>query len=69
MQYKIIHPNLGTLNMDNGDDVMALNAALRAAVPGLEGWSYSFADDALTVDAPPGAEAALAAWGEVTVDG
>lgn len=70
MTYKIVHPNLGTLDMDSGDDVMILDAQLRATVPGLEGWSYSFADDTLTVDAPLGAEAALSAWGEaVTLDG
>lgn len=69
MRYTIKHPKLAPLNMDSGDDVMTLDAALRAAVPTLDGWSYGFADDTLTVDAPPGAEAALAAWGEVSVDG
>ena len=69
MQYKIIHPDLGTLDMDSGDDVMALDTQLRAVIPGLEGWSYSFADDSLTVEAPPGAEQALSAWGEVSADG
>ncbi len=70
MRYRIVHPNLGALDMNTGAAVMALDIALRTAVPGLEGWSYSFADDMLAVDAPPGAEAALAAWGEaVMLDG
>lgn len=69
MTYKIVHPHLGTLDMDSGDDVMTLDAALREAVPGLAGWSYSFADDTLAVDAPPGAEQSLAAWGEVSAHG
>lgn len=69
MRYTIKHPRLALLNMDSGDDVMALDAALRQVVPTIEGWSYSFADDTLTIDAPPGAEESLAAWGKVSADG
>ncbi|MGD9663564.1 MAG: hypothetical protein AB7U63_20165 [Porticoccaceae bacterium] len=69
MRYRIEHPKLAPLNMENGDHVMALDEALRKAIPTMKGWSYSFADDTLTVDAPAWSKQVLSFWGEVKVDG
>ena len=50
MDYRIIHPNIP--DQSTGQGVMALDALLRAV--GVEGWGYSFGDDTLVVQGPPG---------------
>lgn len=62
MLYRIAKPNLTGYDLHRGDDVMRLDAELKARIPGCTGMSYSFADGSLTVEAPAGAD--LSAYGE-----
>lgn len=59
MDYRIKNPTIP--DQSTGDGVMELDAQLRSK--GAGGWGYSFPDDTLVVQGPPGMD--LSAFGVV----